>query len=98
MQTSEVATGKAKDAEIFSVDSMAELPEAPIAVQEDLHKNNVVDAIHELTDVVKKSLEEPKVNLHVELVNKKETNIDKNYGPNIEHNGGTLELPDKMKE
>ena len=39
---------------------MAELPEAPIAVQEDLHKDNVVDAIHELTDVVKKSLEEPR--------------------------------------
>ena len=39
---------------------MAELPEAPIAVQEDLHKDNVVDAIHELTDVVKKSLKTPK--------------------------------------
>lgn len=56
--------------------------------------NPVVDAIHELTDVVKKSLEEPKVNLHIELVNKKETNIDKNYGPNIEHNGGTLTMPE----
>lgn len=33
--------------------------------------------------------------LNLELVNKKETNIDKNYGPNIEHNGGTLTLPDK---
>lgn len=39
---------------------MAELPEAPIAVQEDLHKDNVVDAIHELTDVVKESLKEPR--------------------------------------
>ena len=56
--------------------------------------NPVVDAIHELTDVVKKSLEEPKVNLHIELVNMKETNIDKNYGPNIEHNGGTLTMPE----
>ena len=36
--------------------------------------------------------------LNLELVNKKETNIDKNYGPNIEHHGGTLSLPDKMKE
>ena len=26
------------------------------------------------------------------------TNIDKNYGPNIEHNGGTLALPDNNKE
>ena len=39
---------------------MAELPEAPIAVQEDLHKDNVVDAIHELTDVVKESLKKPR--------------------------------------
>ena len=39
---------------------MAELPESPIAVQDDLHKDNVVDAIHKLTDVVKKSLEEPR--------------------------------------
>ena len=39
---------------------MAELPEASIAVQEEPHQNNVVDAIHELTDVVKKSLEEPR--------------------------------------
>jgi hypothetical protein len=31
---------------------------------------------------------------NLELVNNKETNIDKNYGPNIEHNGGTLALPD----
>ena len=39
---------------------MAELPEAPIAVQEEPHKDNVVDAIHELTDVVKESLKEPR--------------------------------------
>ena len=32
--------------------------------------------------------------LNLELVNKKETNIDKNYGPNIEHNGGTLTMPE----
>ena len=58
--------------------------------------NPVVDAIHELTDVVKKSLEEPRtqINNTLELVNKKETNIDKNYGPNIEHNGGTLTMPE----
>ena len=31
----------------------------------------------------------------IELVQKKETNIDQNYGPNIENNG-TLSLPDKM--
>jgi hypothetical protein len=32
--------------------------------------------------------------LNLELVQKKETNIDKNYGPNIENNG-TLRLPNK---
>jgi hypothetical protein len=26
----------------------------------------------------------------------KETNIDKNYGPNIEQHGGTLTLPDGL--
>lgn len=36
--------------------------------------------------------------MNLELVNKKETNIDKNYGPNIEQNGGTLTLPDNNKE
>lgn len=58
--------------------------------------NSVVDAIHELTDVVKESLKEPRTQniLNLELVNKKETNIDKNYGPNIEHNGGTLTMPE----
>lgn len=33
-------------------------------------------------------------NNQLTLVLKKETNIDKNYGPNIEHNGGTLGLPE----
>jgi len=40
----------------------------------------------------------PAFALNLELVGKKETNIDKNYGPNIEHNGGTLTLPDNNKE
>lgn len=75
---------------------VAEPPEALIAVQKDLHKDNVVDAIHELTDVVKESLKKPRtqINNTLELVNKKETNIDKNYGTNIEHNGGTLTMPE----
>jgi hypothetical protein len=48
-----------------------------------------------MDEAVKKSLEEPRtqINNTLELVQKKETNIDKNYGPNIEHNGGTLTLP-----
>lgn len=41
--------------------------------------------------------EEPKVNYHLELVQKKETTIDKNYGPNIDnHDGGFLGLPDNI--
>ena len=38
------------------------------------------------------------VNLHFELFSNRETNIDKNYGPNIEHHGGTLALPNKILE
>lgn len=34
------------------------------------------------------------VNLHLELFSNKDTNIDKNYGPNIENNG-SLTLPNK---
>ena len=54
------------------------------------------EAIQEQTKMLKKNLEEPRTqtNLTLELVQKKETNIDKNYGPNIENNG-TLSLPDK---
>lgn len=58
------------------------------------HGMTVTDAIQELTGVVKKSLEEPRTqnNFNIEMVEKKETIIDKNYGPNIENNG-TLSLP-----
>ena len=38
------------------------------------------------------------VNLHFEFINNKDTNIDKNFGPNIDnHDGGLLSLPDKGK-
>lgn len=40
---------------------------------------------------------EPSVNIAGDLVMKKEMNIDKNFAPNIEHNGGTLSLPDKKE-
>jgi hypothetical protein len=58
------------------------------------------DRQHKMDEAVKKSLEEPRtqINNTLELVEKKETNIDKNYGPNIEHNGGMLSLPDGSKE
>lgn len=44
---------------------------------------------------IAKALEEPKAKtvVNLELVQKKETNIDNNYGPNIEHCGGTIALP-----
>lgn len=53
-----------------------------------------------LADAMEKVAERPTYGefYNMEYVNNKETNIDKNYAPNIEHNGGTLSLPDKMKE
>ena len=55
----------------------------------------VAEAIREQTELLKKMAEMPRMqnNINVEFVQKKETNIDKNYAPNIEHNGGTLTLP-----
>ena len=44
-------------------------------------QSSIFEAIKELTEKMD--------------VDKKETNIDKNYGPNIENNGGTLTLPNK---
>ena len=57
------------------------------------------DRQNKIDEAVKNSLERPmtQINNTIELVGKKETNIDKNYGPNIENNG-TLSLPDKIKE
>lgn len=37
-------------------------------------------------------------NVTLEHVEKKETNIDKNYGPNIEHHGGSLTMPGDGKD
>ena len=48
-----------------------------------------------MMDSIEKAVNKPTTqnNVTLELVQKKETNIDKNYGPNIENNG-TLSLPD----
>jgi hypothetical protein len=36
------------------------------------------------------------VNFYFDILNNKDTNIDKNYGPNIDnHDGGVLGLPGK---
>ena len=51
-----------------------------------------------MIETVKEAANKPTTQnfLNLELVNKKETNIDKNYGPNIDnHDGGVLGLPDK---
>lgn len=58
------------------------------------------DRQEQMDEAVKKNLEAPRtqINNTIEFVNKKETNIDKNYGPNIEHNGGTLSLPNESYE
>ncbi len=52
------------------------------------------EAIQAQTEILNKIAAEPKVKYHLEFVENKETNIDKNYGPNIENNGGMLSLPD----
>lgn len=49
----------------------------------------------DLGETMLKAVNQPAVTINGDLVVNKETNIDKNYGPNIEHNGGTLSLPDK---
>jgi hypothetical protein len=55
------------------------------------------EAVQEQTEVLKRVANKPRtqINTTIELVQKKETNIGTNYGPNIEHNGGTLTLPNK---
>ena len=49
-----------------------------------------------LANAIEKAVSKPATQhiLNLELVQKKETNIDKNYGPNIENNG-SLSLPNK---
>ncbi len=38
----------------------------------------------------------PSLDVHLELFNNKNTNIETNYGPNVDvHDGGTVSLPDK---
>ena len=57
---------------------------------------NQQDRQQELEENLKNAANKPRTqnNYTLELVGKKETNIDKNYGPNIENNG-TLSLPNK---
>ena len=67
------------------------------------HRQRLFEPINQqkdLTEAIMKAASKPmtQTNLTLELVGKKETNIDSNYGPNIEHNGGTLTLPNGFKQ
>lgn len=62
------------------------------------HRQRLFDPINQqkdLTEAVRMAANRPTTqnNYNLELVGKKETNIDKNYAPNIENNG-TLSLPE----
>ena len=65
-----------------------------------LHKeqqNRLEQQQNQMTGLVEKAANKPTTQniINVELVNKKETNIDNNYGPNIDnHDGGVLGLSD----
>ena len=48
----------------------------------------------EMNEAIKKAVDKPFLNVNLEMVGKKETNIEKNYGPNIEQKGGTLRMSD----
>ena len=54
---------------------MAESSKAPITFQKEVHQDKVVDAIHELTDVVKESLNKPRIENKVYPQNGSTTNV-----------------------
>lgn len=59
------------------------------------------DSQAKLADAIEKVASQPstQTNYNVELIQKKDINIDKNYGPNIDnHDGGTIGLPEKPVE
>ena len=64
-------------------------------IRQILYKVGRIDEEAELDACIEGKNKPTTQNIHWELVNKKETNIDKNYGPNIEHNGGMLSLPEE---
>ena len=71
-----------------------------VAMLNRLLRSNATEEDSELVDSVEEHfMNKSNANVYFELVNKKEMNIDKNYGPNIEnHNGGMIGLPDKLLE
>lgn len=63
-------------------------------IRQILYKVGRSDAEEELDAWIEGREHKTAVSVAGDLVIKKETTIDKNYGPNIEQNGGTLALPD----
>lgn len=65
-----------------------EIDQSLIIVNEGKQPESAVDVNTENKNVVVQN-----ITVNGDFVLKKETNIGTNYGPNIEHNGGTLKLP-----
>jgi hypothetical protein len=65
-----------------------EIDQSLIIVNEGKQPESAVDVNTENKNVVVQN-----ITVNGDVVLKKETNIGTNYGPNIEHNGGTLKLP-----
>ena len=64
------------------------------AIRQIMIKMGRSDADAELDAWIEGRENQPSISVNGDIVLSKETNIDKNYAPNIEHNGGTLTLPD----
>ena len=65
------------------------------AVRQVMDKLGRSDADADLTAWMERRESNPTVTIDKLEIRQGGTNIDKNYAPNIEHNGGTLSLPDK---
>lgn len=65
------------------------------AIRQVMDKLGRSDADADLTAWMERRESNPTVTIDKLEIRQGGTNIDKNYAPNIEHNGGTLSLPDK---
>ena len=63
-------------------------------IRQILYKVGRTDAEEELDAWIEGKEQKPSVSFNGDIVLKSETNIGTNYGPNIEHNGGTMSLPE----
>lgn len=68
------------------------------AVRQVMDKLGRADADADLTAWMERRESNPAVSIGKLEVRQGGTNIDSNYGPNIEHNGGTLTLPNGFKQ